>query len=76
MKITRNARINLFLTGTLFQNNVRELWSLLNLCFRGRFLDMASFDAQFTYPIEKKLNKSCSHEDEVDGARAMKELGE
>jgi SWI/SNF-related matrix-associated actin-dependent regulator of chromatin subfamily A member 5 len=41
-------RCCILLTGTLLQNNMHELWALLNLLYPDVFTDAAPFDASFT----------------------------
>ena len=77
MKIMMHSRINIFLTGTILQNDVCELWSVINLCFKGRGpFSKAHFDAQFAGPIKQSMNKSCSEDDRREGARTREDLGE
>lgn len=52
----------LLLTGTPLQNNMHELWALLNFLFPDIFPDATAFDSAF------KLN-SGSHADTVDSAK-------
>ena len=46
-KVVANAQYTLLLTGTPLQNNLRELWALLNLLHPDVFTDSAPFDDAF-----------------------------
>jgi len=47
-KVAVNAQYTLLLTGTPLQNNLRELWALLNLLHPDVFTDSTPFDSAFS----------------------------
>jgi SNF2 family DNA or RNA helicase len=49
------AKWRLGLTGTPIQNNLDELWALLNLVTHGKFLDRNQFRDEFELPIKVSI---------------------
>ncbi|KAA8499078.1 SWI/SNF chromatin-remodeling complex subunit snf22 [Porphyridium purpureum] len=48
----------LLLTGTPLQNNLQELWALLNFCVPSIFASLDSFEAWFVQPFNEAVNTS------------------
>lgn len=56
----RNSHSRLLLTGTPVQNDLRELWSLLNLIYNGDFTSKAEFIRDVEKPIKRGMSSSAT----------------
>jgi len=68
------AKCRIILSGTLVQNDLEELWALLNIVTLGRFHDKGSFKSHFVKPIKRAKQRS-AHPDAIStGIRRQLEL--
>ena len=70
----KKARVRFILTGTPIQNNLSELWVIMNLVTARGFKTKKEYVEHFQKPIGKLLNLKSSFEVQELGRRRRKEL--
>ena len=61
----------LLLTGTPLQNNLQELWSLLNFCLPSLFNSSDNFEEWFAAPFDRKVMQSSLASGPLDAAQPI-----
>ncbi|KFO28478.1 Putative DNA repair and recombination protein RAD26-like [Fukomys damarensis] len=69
-----NVRIGL--TGTILQNNMKELWCVMDWAVPGLLGSMISFQKQFSDPVEHGQRHTATKRELATGRRAMRKLAE
>ncbi|CAM0949610.1 unnamed protein product [Alopecurus aequalis] len=64
------------ISGTIIQNNLKEMWSVFSFCCPEVLRDMDEFRGVYEGPINKGNDKSASNEVKHIGSNAAKELRE
>ncbi len=71
----KRSQCNILLSGTIMQNHVGELWSLCNICKKGKdWCDFKEFQAYYTNPITISMNSDATREEIELGDERKDEL--
>lgn len=73
IRCVRSER-RLLLTGTPIQNNLRELWSLMDLCAPGLLGDKSTFKHEYEKPITRGQSREASERERHQSAQTSKAL--
>jgi SNF2 family DNA or RNA helicase len=72
--IGQHCRALYLLTGTPIQNDLRELWSLLQLLYRGQFMERRTYIQQIEKPIKLGMRSSANNAALARGQEAQHQL--
>ena len=58
----KHCACRLLFTGTPVQNDLRELWALLNLIYNGRFVSKAEFIKTIEKPMKRGMSSKANRQ--------------
>ena len=71
----KRFKCSILLSGTIMQNHVGELWSLCNICKKGKdWVDFNEFQSYYTNPITISMNSDATREEIELGDERKDEL--
>ncbi|XP_007428270.1 DNA excision repair protein ERCC-6-like 2 [Python bivittatus] len=70
------CKVRLGLTGTILQNNMKELWCVMDWAVPGLLGSEASFKTEFSDPVELGQRHTATKRELATGRKSMKRLAE